>query len=74
MSGIVDNRICRIYTQVACGRIFDGVEVAVEAGEVAAADFETNLMSFQKYIAGGPQIDFVFQGLARLDGLWFAAC
>ena len=36
------------------GGVLAGVQVSVKPWEVAAADFESELMSFAKDIAGGP--------------------
>jgi len=52
---------------------FAGVEVAVEAREVARRDFEANAVAFEEDVAGGPEVDFVFVDLAGLDEFGFAA-
>ncbi len=48
-------------------RGFAGVEVAVEAREVAAGYFEANDVAFEEDVAGGPEIDFVFVDFAGLE-------
>src|SRR5262245_54113150 len=48
-------------------KLVASVEVAVEAREVAAADFERDAVPAAKEIAGRPEIDRVFGRLAGRD-------
>ena len=54
------------------GCVFAGVQVAVKAGEVAAAHFKANPVALEKDVAGGPHIDFVLVDLAGDNGFGFA--
>jgi len=47
------------------GCVFAGVEVAIEAREVAAAYFQADAVPFEKHIAGVPHVDFELVDLAR---------
>jgi len=51
------------------GGVFAGVEVAVEAGEVAAADFEADFVALEEDVAGGPHVDLVLVDFAGGDEL-----
>ena len=51
---------------------FAGVEVAVEAREVAAGYFEANDVAFEEDVAGGPEVDFVFVDFAWLEEFCWA--
>ena len=64
-------RMVLVAFTIVCIRagVFAGIQVAVEAREVAAADFKPNPVAFQKHVARGPQIDFVLVDLAGHDGL-----
>ena len=44
-----------------------GVGIAVPAREVAASDVQANAMALLEDVAGGPQVDDVFVGFARLN-------
>ena len=48
-------------------RIAAGVQVAIEAGEVAAGNFQTDAMAGFEKVAGLPQLETVFVDSARLD-------
>ena len=52
MRGVVEDGVgCLHENCVRAGRLA-GIQVAVEAREVAAADFQANLVAFQEDIAG----------------------
>ncbi len=59
MDLVVGDDACRLLLIVATC-----VQIAVEAGKVAAADFETNSVAFEEDVAGGPEVDHELVHLA----------
>src|SRR5579864_827584 len=65
---------CVMIDRVRCrgrfsgGRcIFPGVWVSVKTGKIAAADLETDPVSFTKEVAGRPQVECELVGLAGIQ-------
>ncbi len=69
MRTAVQNRVCGLHEVRIVGAAFAGVQVAIEAREVAAGDFEPDPMALQKDVAGGPEVDLVLVDLAGVDGV-----
>ena len=56
----------------AIARAFSRVQIAIEAREVAAGNFEPDPMPLQKHIAGRPEIDLVLVDLTRRNRFRFS--
>ena len=56
-----------LHDSGVAGCALAGVQIAIEAREVAAGDFQANAMAFQEDVAGGPEIDLVLVDLARFN-------
>jgi hypothetical protein len=69
MRSVVVDNACRLYEVRACCSIPAGVQVAVEAREVARRNFEAQPVAFEEDVARGPEVDFVFVDFAGLNGL-----
>ena len=74
MIGIVKDCVGCRCERVACGGVATeiwtlvaGIEVAVEAGKIAARDFETQSVAFFEDVAGGPEVDREFVDFAGRD-------
>ena len=64
MGGVVEDGVGGFDECPAGGGGLAGVEVAVEAGEVAAADFKADFVAFEEDVAGGPEVESKVVGLA----------
>src|SRR5580704_917591 len=53
------------------GRVLAGIQIAVETGEIAARNLDANLVPFQEYVAGIPQVDLELVDLSGRDGVSF---
>jgi len=69
MGGVVEDGVGGFHEDIVGAGVFAGVEVAVEAGEVAAAHFQANPVAFHEDVAGGPEVDLVLVDLTRRNGL-----
>ena len=69
MGGVVVDGVGGLDEVGACGGGLTGVQVAVEAREVAAGDFEADDVALEEDVAGGPEVDFVFVDLAGVEEL-----
>src|SRR5579863_1244569 len=63
---VQDGLACHSYFRVRT-EIVSGVGVAVPAREVAAGNIQANAMPRFEDVAGGPQVNRVLVGFARLD-------
>ena len=64
MLGVVVDRVrCRNIPAIEAD-FLSGVQVPVEAREIAAADLEAQSMTWMEYVAGRPKVDYKFIGLA----------
>src|SRR5579862_591851 len=66
---VVIDRDLRLHKIGTRGRVLPRVQVAVEAGKVAAGDFKPDFVAFEKDDAGGPHVDLVLVNLARFERL-----
>ncbi len=69
MSRIVIDGLIRFFHPRRAEIGFPRVQVPVEPREVAARNIEPDPMTYLEQVGGSPEIDGVFVGLARLDGL-----
>src|SRR5215207_9262548 len=67
MLAIVEDRLHRRQHLRVRAELVTGIEVAVEAREVAAAHFQTDAVTLAEEIAGCPEIDLVFVDLTGRD-------
>jgi len=65
---------CVVVDGVDCARgvagasvVLSGIHIAIESGEVAAADFEANAVAFAEDVTGGPDVDREFIDLAGVQ-------
>src|SRR5215207_9530974 len=65
MLPIMEDRLQRRQHLRVRAELMTGVEVAVEAREVAAAHLQTDAMPPAEEIAGRPEVDGVFEWLTR---------
>ena len=63
---IVENSIFRFDHARGAGLEFAGIQVSVEAREIAAGDFEAKFMAGQENVAGGVHFNFDFVDFARV--------
>ena len=68
MRGIVKDGVGRLYEGGIRASGLTRIQVAVEAREVAAADFQADAVALEEDIARGPHVDFVLVDLAGNDG------
>src|SRR5215204_238866 len=67
MLSIVEDGLHRWLHLRVRAELVTGVEVAIEAWEVAAAHLQTNAVPFAEEIAGRPEVDLVFVDLTWRD-------
>ena len=63
MLSVVDNRIGRLHPASPPAHVFARVQIAVKAWEIAAGDFQAQLVPLQENVGRGPQIEAEFVGL-----------
>jgi len=68
MSLVVEDAVGGLHYRGVGARVFAAIQVAVEAGEVAAGDLDADFVALEKDVAGGPEIDLVLVDLAGDDG------
>ena len=71
MFRVVINRIGRRDEPLCGRRLFPGIQVAIEAREIAAGDFQAQHVAFVEDIAGGPEVEIEFVDLAWVQELGF---
>ena len=64
MLAVVEDGVGGFHESCVIGGALSGIQVAVEAREVAAGDFKPDAVAFQKDFACGPEIDLVLVDLA----------
>src|SRR5215208_3333111 len=67
MLSIVEDRLHRRQHLRIRAELVTGIEVAIEAGEVAAARLQTDAVPLAEEIAGRPQVDLVCVDLTGRD-------
>jgi len=67
MVGVVEYGVCGADEFFAGGLVGAGVQVAVEAREIAAGDFEPDDVALLEGVGGGPEVDGNFVDLIGID-------
>src|SRR5205814_3092275 len=64
---VVQDGLVRYDHLCISSEIVTGIGIAVPTREIAAGHVQANAVSGLEDVAGGPQVDFIFVGLAWLD-------